>query len=93
MATTKSKKEEPKEKAEATKQKTKPVMYVGPTMAKYALIQNTIYSELPESAKELFEKSAITKMLLIDVEKYPEAEKSIRERTGIYWQAFNEIRK
>lgn len=65
-----------------------PVMYVGPTAHKYGLIQNTVYSDIPETTKTLFEAVPLAKNLIIRIRDYPKAEKSINERKGITWQAF-----
>lgn len=65
-----------------------PVMYVGPTAHKYGLIQNTVYSDIPETSKPLFDAVPLAKNLIIRIRDYSKAEKSINERKGIVWQAF-----
>lgn len=64
------------------------LMYVGPTLTKYGVIQNVIYKGLPATAVEAMEKSPLFKALFIDPKNYPSAERSIREQTGHYWAAY-----
>lgn len=65
-----------------------PVMYVGPTAHKYGLIQNTVYSDIPETAKTMFEAVPLAKNLIIMIKDYAKAERDINEHRGIIWQAF-----
>lgn len=65
-----------------------PVMYVGPTAHKYGLIQNTVYSDIPETAKPMFEAVPLAGNLIIRIKDYAKAERDINERKGITWQAF-----
>ena len=65
-----------------------PVMYVGPTAHKYGLIQNTVYSGIPETAKPMFDAVPLAKNLIIMIKDYAKAERDINERKGITWQAF-----
>ena len=78
-----SKKKETKE--EVVKE---PVMYVGPTAHKFGLIQNTVYSGIPETAKPMFYAVPLAKNLIIMIKDYAKAERDINERKGITWQAF-----
>ena len=68
--------------------KTKLLMYVGPTMTKYGVIQNVIYDGLPETAANMIGKIPLFKSLFVDPAMYPEAEKSIRLMSGHYWAAY-----
>lgn len=64
-----------------------PVMYVGPTVNGIG-IQNRVYTEIPESTKELFQKAPELKNLFIRVREYPAACQMIRERKGYIYSAF-----
>ena len=68
--------------------KTKLLMYVGPTMTKYGVIQNVIYDGLPETAANMIGKIPLFKSLFVDPAMYPEAEKNIRLMSGHYWAAY-----
>lgn len=72
-------KEEIKEKA--------PVVYVGPTITAIGAITGTVYSDIPVSAEKALEEKPIIKILFATLTEYPEAEREIRERHGIYWNA------
>lgn len=76
----KNKKEEPAVK--------EPVMYIGPTASKSGLVQNTVYTDVPETSKKLFEDVPLSKNLLINVKDYAKAEREINGHKGILWQAF-----
>ena len=65
-----------------------PRMYVGPTIAKFGLVQNVNYEEIPGGAQKLFEACPRGKLLFIPVERYPEAERQIREQNGYFWDAY-----
>ena len=73
-------KEEIKEKA--------PVVYVGPTITAIGAITGTVYSDIPVSAEKALEEKPIIKILFATLTEYPEAEREIRERHGIYWNAY-----
>lgn len=77
----------PTETAEQTTEKP-PVMYVGPTIHKIGVINNTIYSELPETAEKAIQEKPALKTLFISVERYPEAERHIREESGYFWTIY-----
>lgn len=81
--------EEVKAVEEATAlEEPKLLMYVGPTMTKYGVIQNVIYDGLPEIAANMIGKIPLFKSLFVDPAMYPEAEKSIRLMSGHYWAAY-----
>ena len=84
MATGKKKRAAP----EAAQKIHTPVMYVGPTIHKIGVINNVIYTEIPETVKKAITEKPIIKVLLVPVIKYPEAEKSIREESGYFWSAY-----
>lgn len=65
------------------------LMYVGPTLTKYGVIQNVIYNGLPATAVEAMEKFPLFKALFIDPKNYPSAERNIREQTGYYWATYH----
>ena len=64
-----------------------PLMYVGPTVTGLA-IQNRVYSEIPEEAKEKFTDHPQLRNLFIPVRDYPKANRMIREGTGYIYSAF-----
>lgn len=64
-----------------------PVMYVGPTVNGIG-IQNRVYTEIPESAKELFQKAPELRNLFVPVREYPAACRMLRERRGYIYSAF-----
>lgn len=95
MASVKKKKEDEEVKAVepvpvpvTEKPKQEPLMYVGPTLAKYALIQNTVYSTLSDGGKRLAEEVPIARNLFVKVTDYWKAEKEIRTESGIIFSAF-----
>lgn len=74
--------------AETKKQVSKePLMYVGPTENGLG-IQNRVYTEIPESAKELIGKVPELRNLFIPVKEYPGACKMLREGKGYIYSAF-----
>ena len=70
----------------------KPVvkMYIGATLAKYGLTQNTVYEGMPRGAGKLFEACPKGRLLFVEVEGYPEAEKQIRKQEGLFWEAYKQ---
>ena len=90
MKTTGKKTEAVKEPAVEVKASAEPklLMYVGPTMTRYGVIQNVIYDGLPETAANMIGKIPLFKSLFVDPAMYPEAEKSIRLMSGHYWAAY-----
>ena len=84
MATTKKK----ETAAPVTAKKPEPVMYVGPTITRSGVIQNSVYTEIPESAKAIMEQLPIFGALFMPVTTYPQAEREIREQTGYFWSAY-----
>ena len=75
-------------KTAETIDKIPPVMYVGPTIHKIGVINNTIYSEIPETAEKAIQEKPALKTLFISVERYPEAERHIREESGYFWTIY-----
>ena len=73
-------KEEIKEKA--------PVVYVGPTITAIGAITGTVYSDIPVSSEKALAEKPIIKALFTSLTDYPDAEREIRERHGIYWNAY-----
>ena len=63
------------------------LMYVGPTIPGIG-IQNRVYTEIPEAAKEACKDVPEMRNLFIPVIKYPLAEKMLRERKGYIFSAF-----
>lgn len=92
-ATTKSTtKAKPKKKAATTKKKPEAKaleqkMYVGPTIVGFA-IQNRVYTDIPEAAKEELKNDPELSNLFIDIKDYPKADKMIREETGYIFSAY-----
>lgn len=64
-----------------------PVMYVGPTVNGIG-IQNRVYTEIPESAKELFQKAPELRNLFVPVLEYPASCRMLREHRGYIYSAF-----
>ena len=77
-------------KQEKTKEKKQPVMYVGPTIPNVG-IQNRVYTEMPEAAVEESQKTPEIKNLFIQVAKYPQANKMLREKNGYIYEAFKKL--
>lgn len=71
--------------AEEVKQEN--LMYVGPTIPGIG-IQNRVYTEIPEAAKEACKDVPEMRNLFIPVIKYPIAEKMLRETKGYIFSAF-----
>lgn len=67
-----------------------PLMYIGPTLAKFGVINNVVYAAIPDSITELIAGTPIIGQLFIQVIQYPEAEKCINEQTGSVWAAYKE---
>lgn len=65
-----------------------PLMYAGPTITSFGVIQNSVYVEIPESAKAIKEKLPIFGTLFMPITTYPQAEREIREQTGYFWSAY-----
>lgn len=66
-------------------------MYVGPTIPALGLIQNVVYTGIPESAEPGIKAVPLLSALFISVNQYPEAERAIREETGYIWSAFRAV--
>ena len=81
----------PEKKQEKTKEEKKqPLMYVGPTMTNIG-IQNRVYTEMPDAAVKEAEKTPEIKNLFISVEKYPQANKMLREKKGYIYEAYRKV--
>ena len=68
-------------------EKTKRVMYVGPTVPGIG-IQNRVYTEIPEDAKDVIKKEPQIGNLFIHISDYPIANRMIREKKGYIYSAF-----
>lgn len=68
------------------------LMYVGPTIPGIG-IQNRVYTEIPEAAKEACKDVPEMRNLFIPVIKYPIAEKMLRERKGYIFSAFRKAQE
>ena len=77
--------EQPKTK---TKAWSGPRMYVGPSVARLGVTNNVVYTSYPASFLEAAEKVPRLKQLFVPILSYPDAEKSIRERSGYIWEAY-----
>ena len=75
------------EAVEEAKEETKPKMYVGPTLTGIG-IQNRVYTEIPSGAVTLIKEVPEFGNLFIDIEKYGDANRMLRERTGYIYNAF-----
>lgn len=64
-----------------------PLMYVGPTIRAVA-VQNTTYTEVPESAKKAMADCPLLANLFVDVRRYPDVERQISKRSGALFVAF-----
>lgn len=62
-------------------------MYVGPTIPGFA-IQNRVYSEMPDSAKDSIRKIPELMNLFVGIMEYPKANQMIREQNGYIYSAF-----
>ncbi len=76
-------------KARAAKAVTKPapLMYVGPTIRSVAT-QNTIYTEIPESAKKAMAECPLLANLFVDIPRYSDLERQLSKRSGSLYVAF-----
>lgn len=79
-------KEEPKKKAPESTKPNK-LMYVGPTIRGLG-IQNRVYTEIPDGAKEAIEKQPELRNLFIEVKDYPKANRMLREQNGYIFSAY-----
>ena len=75
------------EAVEEAKEEAKPKMYVGPTLTGIG-IQNRVYTEIPAGAAALIKEVPEFGNLFIDIEKYGDANRMLRERTGYIYNAF-----
>lgn len=73
--------------AETAKAAVRPKMYVGPTITGFA-IQNRVYTDIPEAAKEKLKDQPELGNLFIEISDYPKANKMIREQTGYIFSAY-----
>lgn len=67
------------------------LIYVGPTLKKPPLVQNTVYNGIPEAAEKAMEGCRELKILFIPLDKYSIAEEQIRTGKGAYYAAFNAV--
>ncbi len=67
-----------------------PKMYVGPTVSGIG-IQNRVYTEIPEEAKEKAKEIQEINHLFIPVKNYPVANKMLREKKGYIYSAFCKV--
>ena len=67
-----------------------PKMYVGPTLARFGVVNNTVYAATPDSMTELITGTPLIAQLFIPVIQYPEASKCIENQTGAIWAAYKE---
>lgn len=87
-AVTDETKEEPKKNTPAPKAKEpKKLMYVGPTIRGLG-IQNRVYTDIPDGAKEAIAKTPELRNLFIEVKDYPKANRMIREQNGYIFSAY-----
>lgn len=81
----------PAGKTQAKKPKAKgPWMYVGPSVSGIG-IQNRVYTEMPEDAKEKAKEAPEINLLFIPVAGYPAANKMLREKKGYIYSAFCKV--
>lgn len=65
------------------------LMYVGPTIP--GLIQNRVYTEIPEAAKEVASSVPEMMNLFIPVREYSNACVMLREKKGYVYSAFMKV--
>ena len=76
-------------KVEAKKKKwSDPKMYVGPTVAKLEVVNNSVYTDYPAAFLKAAESTPKLKQLFIPIKSYPAAEKQIRDQSGYIWDAY-----
>lgn len=85
-ATEKATAKKSKKTAKKTKQVEK-VMYVGPTIPAIG-IQNRVYTDVPESARQVIAETPEISNLFIPVIKYAEANRMLREQKGYIYSAY-----
>lgn len=68
-----------------------PRMYVGPTIHRFGVIQNVVYTDIPEEYKTVIRQLPMAGSLFMPINQYPEAERSIREHDGYIWTAFKAV--
>lgn len=66
------------------------LMYIGPTLLG-GLTQNAVYEGAPAAVENIKEACPLIMNLFIPIEKYPEAEKQIREGTGRFFTAWKSV--
>jgi hypothetical protein len=64
-----------------------PLLYVGPTVHGIG-IQNRVYTEIPDGAKEAIAKNPELRNLFIQISDYPKANRMLREKNGYIYNAF-----
>ena len=71
------------------------VMYVGPTITNPPLIQNTVYSSIPQAAQDAFAAHPQLKILFIPMNRLAELkpifDKQMREKKGAYYVAYQAV--
>lgn len=67
-----------------------PRMYVGPTISGIG-IQNRVYTEIPQDAKEKAKEMPEISQLFIPVKNYPVANQMLREKKGYIYSAFCKV--
>ncbi len=77
------------EKTAAQVQQDKSVLYVGPTINGIA-ITGTVYSDIPDAAKEAKADVPMILNLFIPVKEYAKAERMIDERKGYIYSAYKQ---
>jgi hypothetical protein len=72
---------------DVTQDEPEKLMYVGPTIAGVG-IQNRVYTEIPEGAKEAFKEVPEMRNLFVPILTYPAAETMIRTKKGYIFSAY-----
>lgn len=62
-------------------------MYVGPTIAGFA-VNNTVYDGIPDHTKQILGEHPELNNLFIEVVNYPKANRMMRERQGYIYSAY-----
>lgn len=77
----------------AAQAKPERLLYAGPTLVGTGLVQNRVFTELPEGTEALCKQIPELRHLLVPLDRFPLVNKQLREGEGVFAIAFREVQK